>query len=129
MTQFLKFLLIGGTATLVQFSMLALLVELLMLNPILSSATSYLAGAVVNYWANYKYTFASRAKHKETLPKFCTTAAIGLGVNTLLFAGFLVLLDTDWINTIIAPYILAQCLATGITVILNFALHKFWIYR
>lgn len=129
MTQLFKFLIIGGGATALQFGILAIFVELIGVHPILASAASYSIAAIANYLANYHFTFSSQTSHWKTLPKFCVTAGIGLCLNTLLFASFLTLFNNVSLKEIIAPYVLAQCFATGITTMVNFTLHKFWIYR
>ncbi|MCX2843000.1 GtrA family protein [Microbulbifer thermotolerans] len=114
-----RFTAVGGTATLVQFLLLTLLVERLSVNPVLASAASFAISAGCNYWLNYRFTFASRASHWRTLPKFMLVALIGLGINTASFALLLLAFH----------YLIAQCLATLITLISNFTLHQYWIYR
>lgn len=120
MKHFIKFLGIGGISTLLQFVLLALLVELKLAPEIIASATSYFLSSIFNYLANYHFTFASNSSHKSTLPKFVATVGLGLTVSTLLFAVFLHFLG---------HYLVAQFLATGITVCLNFLVHKLWIYK
>mgnify|MGYP006173132529 CR=1 FL=1 len=59
----------------------------------------------------------------------------GLGLQHLLmrafglFAAFLWLFNNYLALPWVEHYLAAQFLATGITVVLNFAVHKFWIYR
>lgn len=120
MKRFVMFVGVGGAATLLQFVLLALMVEFKLLPEVAASAASYGISAVFNYLANYHLTFASNSSHKSTLPKFAVTALLGLCVSTLLFACFLFLIN---------QYLVAQCLATGITLVLNFSIHKWWIYR
>ena len=120
MKRFLFFASIGGIATFLQFILLAAFVESRLLPAVAASAVSYGLSAIFNYMANYHLTFASTSSHRETLPKFAFTAALGLCVSTLLFAIFLFLIN---------QYLVAQCLATGITLVLNFSIHKWWIYR
>lgn len=120
MKHFIKFLGIGGIATLLQFLILALLVEFELAPAVVASALSYFLSAIFNYLANYYFTFASQSSHSETLPKFALTVALGLTLSTALFAGFLHLFGN---------YLLAQILATGITLCLNFLVHKLWIYK
>lgn len=120
MKRFVIFAGVGGAATLIQFIFLALLVEFKLLPEVAASAVSYGLAAVFSYLANYHLTFASTSNHSETLPKFIATAILGLSVSTLLFALFLFLIN---------QYLVAQCLATGITLVLNFSIHKWWIYR
>ena len=118
--QILRFLIIGGGATVLQFLLLGLFVELRLLPEVIASAVAYALSAIFNYLANYHLTFASRSRHRDTLPKFAVTALLGLGSNTLVFAAAFFMFGY---------YILAQVIATGVTLIINFLLHKFWIYR
>jgi putative flippase GtrA len=120
MKRFMIFASVGGLATLIQFALLALMVEFKLLPAVAASAVSYALSAIFNYFANYHLTFTSNISHKETFPKFAVTAMLGLCVSTLLFAFFLFLIN---------QYLIAQCLATGITLVLNFSVHKWWIYR
>jgi putative flippase GtrA len=118
--QIFRFLLVGGMATALQFLLLTLFVELELLDEVPASAAAYFLSAIANYLANYHLTFASKRPHRETLPRFAATAALGLGINTLVFALVFWLLHY---------YLLAQVIATGVTLVCNFLLHKFWIYR
>jgi putative flippase GtrA len=132
MVKFIKFAVIGGAATLLQFFLLGLFVELGGLIPVVASAVSYALSAIANYLANYHLTFASHASHSQTLPKFIVTAALGLALSTSLFAAFLYVLEnylltgTQLLET---AYLIAQLFATLITLAVNFLMHKFWIYR
>ena len=111
---------VGGIATLLQFILLALLIELRLLPEIAASAVSYGIAAIFSYLVNYHFTFASNSNHWHTLPKFVVTAAMGLGLSTLLFAIFLFLIN---------QYLIAQFLASGLTLVFYYSMHKLWIYR
>lgn len=115
----LRFALVGGTATLLQFLLLALFVELLHTAEVAASAASFALSAGFNYWLNYHFTFSSRKSHAQTLPRFVLVALLGLGVNTASFAALLTVLH----------YLAAQVVATGVTLLCNFTLHQYWIYR
>lgn len=117
--RFVRFACVGGAATLLQFLLLALFVELLAVNAVLASASAFAMSAAFNYWLNYHFTFTSRASHWRTLPKFVLVALIGLAINTASFALLLIAFH----------YLPAQCIATGVTLVCNFALHQYWIYR
>lgn len=118
--RFLRFALVGGGATLLQYGLLIVLIELQLMAKVAASAVSFALSAAANYWLNYRFTFASKQRHAQTLPKFIITAAIGLAVNTLSF-GLLLL--------VVPHYLIAQLTATAITLVCNFLLHKHWIYR
>lgn len=118
--KFIRFLFVGGTATALQMLILAALVELAGLDAVVSSSVGYCLSAVYNYWLNYHLTFSSSKSHLETFPKFVVVAAIGLMTNGVSMAGFL------WLGLY---YVFAQVGATAVTLVLNFLLHKYWIYR
>jgi putative flippase GtrA len=116
----IRFVLVGGGATLLQFVLLFIFVELGYFNKILASALSFAISAVFNYLMNYHFTFASEKSHSETAPKFILVAALGLLINSTSFALLLVVMP---------HYLFAQIGATLITLLINFLLHKMWIYR
>jgi putative flippase GtrA len=144
MNHFLKYVGIGGLSTLIQFLLLGLFIklnfmpalvlstttsplkfifnqpELTIAPEVLASSLSYFSSSIFNYLANYHLTFASNTSHRKTLPKFMAATSLGLTANTSLFAVFFALFG---------HYLVAQCLATGITVFLNFTVHKLWIYK
>jgi putative flippase GtrA len=134
MKRFGLFLLVGVLSTLIQFLFLIIFVETELLPEVIASATGYLLSSLFNYWANYRFTFQSNAKHSQAFPKYLVAVAIGLSSNTLLFAGLFftfnqIFSDGYIIFSWLENYLVAQCFATGITVCLNFAVQQFWIYR
>lgn len=118
--QVAKFLLTGGASTGLQYVLLIAFIEWGKISETLSSAMAFTLSALFNYVSNYYFTFKDNNKpHNETGYKFAITACLGLLMNTTIF----------WLGAKLLPhYILAQCVATGITVIFNFLLHKHWIY-
>lgn len=132
MIRFIKFAFIGGAATLLQFFLLGIFVEFVGMIPAVASATSYCCSAVFNYLANYYLTFVSKSSHKLTLPKFIVTVALGMVLSTALFSIFHYLLTNFVLKDTILftrAYLIAQLFATLITLVVNFLMHKFWIYR
>ena len=117
---FIRFACVGAIATFAQWGILAFLVELLDVNPIVSSATSYLLSSLLNYLMNYHFTFASSKSHLVAMPQFFLVVAIGLAINTGTFA---------ILSPVSAHYLIAQAGATLAALVANFAFHKFWIYR
>lgn len=132
MIKFVKFAFIGGAATLLQFFLLGLFVELGGLIPVVASAVSYAVSAIFNYLANYYLTFASNTSHKQTLPKFIVTVILGLALSTSLFAIFLYVLENHLLlgtKLFETAYLIAQLFATLATLVANFLMHKLWIYK
>lgn len=129
MKRFVLFLGIGGISTLIQFLLLIVFVEGRLLPEVIASAASYILAAFFSYWANYRFTFNSKQSHLKAFPKFALTVALGLTINTLLFAILFYIFNQLWQPPWVEPYLVAQALATGFTVIVNFVMHKFWIYK
>jgi putative flippase GtrA len=119
-SKLIKFLFVGGTATLLQFGFLTLFVEKIRILPVVASAGAYLLSAVYNYILNYRLTFKSKKRHAETLPKFLMVVGIGVLINTVVFAA-------AW--EILGLYLIAQTIAVFVTLVVNFLLHKYWIYQ
>lgn len=115
-----KFLAVGGLATAAQFAVLIALVEWQWCSAVIASALGYWVGAGVNYLLNYYFTFQSQQSHRATLPKFALVVLVGAVVNTLVFA---------LVNSLLPWYWLSQCVATGASLIVNYLLHRCWIYR
>ncbi|WP_051687424.1 GtrA family protein [Microbulbifer sp. HZ11] len=119
MRRFSSFLLVGGLATGVQYLLLILLVEVVGMFAVMASVIAYGASAVINYLLNFYITFEGQAGHRQALPRFAGVVMVGLGVNTVSFTLLLILF----------PYLLAQVGATLVTLVCNFVLHQFWVYR
>lgn len=113
------FLIVGGSSSLLQLTLLAAMIELLALPKTTASASAYLLSAAYNYLMNYHLTFSSDKGHRKTLPKFLVVVAIGVSINTTCFTGLL----------LFTPYLVAQTGAILVTLVANFALHKLWIYK
>lgn len=117
---FIRFLFVGGTATLIQFVLLVAFVELFKMPTVYASAVSYALSAVCNYLLNYHFTFASNQQHSETAPKFILAVLLGLCVNTATFY---------LLQALLPHYILAQIGATLTALVVNFLVQKYWIFR
>ncbi|WP_428818681.1 GtrA family protein [Microbulbifer sp. MCCC 1A16149] len=114
-----RFALVGGFATALQYGLLVAMVEVLDVFAVLASALSFCCSALANYLLNYYLTFQGGVQHRRALPRFVLVAALGLTINTLCFS----------LALAVAPYLLAQVVATLVTLVVNFVLHHFWIYR
>ncbi|RYY74808.1 MAG: GtrA family protein [Gammaproteobacteria bacterium] len=129
MKRFALFIGIGGISTLIQFLLLILFVEFNLLPEVVASAAGYVLASFFSYWANYHFTFASKQSHWKAYPKFALTVGLGMSVNTVVFAGLFFIFGQLWQPPWIEPYLAAQVLATGFTLVVNFLMHKFWIYK
>lgn len=91
-----------------------------MATPVAASMTGAVAGAVINYILNAKYTF-QHTGHARALPKFAVIAIAGALVNGLLMK---ILIDTVGLN-----YLVAQVLATVFVLGMTYSLNSLWTFR
>jgi putative flippase GtrA len=111
---------IGGVATAVQYVVLILLVSRWSCPPALGSSVGFSISAILNYTLNHRFTFRSGSPHRLALPRFATMVLIGLGLTASLMA-MLHLLSS-------MPYLLAQLITTGVVLLWNFAISRYWTF-
>ena len=114
------FLMVGGFATGLQYAIMALLMALAGMPALTASNIGFAISAVANYLLNAKLTFRSERSHASTLPRFAITAALGLGINSLLLS----LLIAAGLHP--AP---AQILTTAGVLIWNYTLNALWTFK
>ncbi len=119
--KFIRFLGVGGLATIFQYALLILFVELLFIPKVPSSIISFSLSALLNYWLNFHFTFKSNKSHKEALPKFLIIALIGLLINTCVF-----MLSIKYLGVY---YLVAQIIATAVTLVWNFTVNNLWTFK
>jgi putative flippase GtrA len=115
-----SFVVVGGFATGLQYAIMALLMALAGMPALAASNTGFAVSAVANYLLNAKLTFRSERSHASTLPRFAITAALGLGINSLLLS----LLIAAGLHP--AP---AQLLTTAGVLIWNYTLNALWTFK
>ena len=119
--QFLRFAVVGGIATIIQFSILVALVELQRANELIANAAGFVVAATANYLMNRYFTFSGTTSHAGYgLLKFAVTSLIGLGINSLIFKAFM---------SVGVYYMLAWAFATGLTLIWNYSAARLIVFR
>jgi len=116
-----RFLLVGGSATLIQFTLLFLFIEQLNSDKIFAAVAAYSLSTVYNYGMSYVCVFVSTSKHSSAFPKFLLIAVLGLIFNTIIFWVFSEYLKTN--------YLIAQSIATCCVLSWNFVMHNFWSFN
>jgi putative flippase GtrA len=114
-----RFALVGGVATGVQYVTLIVLVRAAGVWPTAASAIGFMVSAVGNYLLNYYFTFRSRGSHGVAAGKFLVLAGVGLAINSVLMQ---VLVGAGW------HYILAQVCATVVVFLWNFVGNSLWTF-
>jgi putative flippase GtrA len=117
--QFLVFAAMGAVGTLVQYLILAALVETGLAGAASASVAGATAGALTNYFLNRRHTFQSRRPHRAALAAFTALVAAGIAVNGLIVAALSPPLH----------YLVAQVIATVAVLGWNFAGSKWWVFR
>jgi putative flippase GtrA len=118
--QFTRFAMAGGAGTAVHYLVLAGLVTLAGIAPGRAAFTGAAVGACAIYLLNRRYTFASSRSHAQTLPRFALMASAGAVLNGVLVG----LLSGAGVY-----FLLAQVMATGVILVINFIVSKLWIFR
>lgn len=118
--QFAKFAAAGGAGTALHYLVLIVLVSLLQVPPGRAAFLGATAGACVVYVLNRRYTFDSRQAHHRAVPRFAALAVAGAVLNGAI---------VGVLSAIGLHFLLAQVLATGGILVLNFIVSKLWIFR
>lgn len=119
--EMLHYLWVGFLATISQYILLVLCVEILHSSAVVGSSLGYLLGGVVNYVLNRKHTFASQKKHHKAITQFIIVFIIAFFMNGALLQALQAFLKLH--------YIPAQILTTGLVLVWNYSAHKFWTFR
>jgi putative flippase GtrA len=118
---FIRYSISGGVAAVAHFGLLIILVEWTNTNPTLASAIGFCIAIFVNYTLLYHYTFKAVGSHSVMFTRYVIVTVAMLGVNTTIF----------WIlnEQQDVPYLMAQVVATGIVVMLNFNINRLYTFK
>lgn len=117
---FIRYVAVGAIATAVHYLTLVLCVEGFGWPAWCGSGLGALVGAQVAYLGNRWFTFAHRGAMSASWPRFQATALVGalLGMAVVALAVRLGL-----------HYVLAQMLATALSLVLTFGINRLWTFR
>ena len=119
--QFVAFSGVGLVATSVHYGLLIALVEGFRWGPVPATLVGYLAGGVISYALNRRFTYASDRSHAEATWRFAAVALVGFGLTGVLMQAL-----TAWLG---APYLPAQLVTTGIVLFWSFLANRIWTFR
>ena len=120
MRHFFRYTAVGAFATAVHYLVLVAWVEGLSEPAYLGSGIGAVVGAQVAYAGNRWFTFAHRGAITASWPRFQLTALLG----ALLGMGVVALGVRLGVH-----YLLAQVAATGLSLLLTFAINRAWTFR
>ena len=112
---------VGVLAAAAHYGVLIALVESGAADPVPATLLGYVAGGVVSYLLNRRFTYASDRPHGEAGWRFAVVAAVGF-----VLTGVFMHVFTDWLG---ARYLPAQIATTGIVLFWSFLAHKLWTFR
>lgn len=116
----LRYVVVGAFATLVHYVVLAIAVDLLRWPPVGGTVSGALVGALVAYVGHRHVSFRSGRAHQLALPRFFLVVSLGVCSNGAIV----------WVGTVVAGlhYWIPQLIATSVTVLLTFSLHRAWTF-
>lgn len=117
---FVRYSSIGGFATAMHYVVLMILVEWFYVAPSLAAASGAACGALIAYAGNRQFTFASRSRHRITLPRFLLVAVLGTALNGAIV----------WVGTAALSwhYLVAQVAASLCALLITYRLNRTWTF-
>ncbi len=118
---FIKFSIIGGFATGMQFLLLIFFVEYFYLPIILSSCIAFAISIIISYLLNRRFTFNSSHSHGKTFIQYSLIYLLGCGINTSVM----------WIaiHLLTLYYVVAQIMASVIVLLWNYHGCRRWVFQ
>lgn len=122
-TQIFRFLIIGGTAFVIDYALLYILTEYFDIYYLISSTISFIVSLIFNYIASIKWVFETKEEDSQTkkLTIFITLSIIGLGINQLIMWTLSDLLTIY--------YMISKIVATAVVMCWNFITRKIFLEK
>ena len=121
-TQAVKYVIVGGFCTILDFTLLYILTRYVGFNYLTSSIISFMSGTVLNYFLCTYWIFKVKVveNRKHEFIFYVIITAIGLGINTLLIWSF-----TEFWGLY---FMLSKLMATFVTYWWNFGARKYFLH-
>lgn len=121
--QIFRFLIIGGTAFIIDYALLYILTEYFDIYYLISSTISFIVSLLFNYIASIKWVFETKEEDSQTkkLTIFITLSIIGLGINQLIMWTLSDLLTIY--------YMISKIVATAVVMCWNFITRKIFLEK
>jgi putative flippase GtrA len=116
----IRFVLVGGSSTVVTVLSYALLIELGVSYPI-SAALGYAAGIVNGYTWNRRWTFGTGPFHLPEFSRYVIVQGSGLAANLL---GLVLLVEVVGLGKLVA-----EIVSVVPIVLVTFSLNRWWTFR
>lgn len=119
--QIFRFVIVGGTAFLLDYAILYSLTEFVGINYLLSGMMSFSVSVIYNYILSKTWVFDTKEKNRKITEfiLFVILSVIGLGINQIIMY-----IGVEYFN---AYYMLVKIFATFIVMIYNFITRKLFL--
>ena len=118
--QFIRYGMVGITATLIHVLVVFLLVEQGGVAPVLATIPAFLVALGVSYLMNHRWTFLARGGHDHHFPRYAVVAGLGLGLNVLIMALA--------VNVLGVPYAWGLAVVIMVVPVSGFLLQRHWSF-
>lgn len=120
--QIIKFVIVGGIATIIDYIIFFILHELLKIPTLPSNITSFTISVIYNYIASVKWVFdVKKDGPKKQFIIFLILSIIGLLINTVIV--YITIDVLNWYSMI------CKIIATGIVMVFNFITRKIFLEK
>lgn len=117
-----RFFIVGGVATVVYYSLILVMVELIRVPILFATSIAFLLVTLENYALHYTWTFASNDNpHLIAFPRFLLMNFVGFLINFFIMA--------LGVHMARANYLIVQGVAITAIVIWNLALSSLWGFK
>ena len=125
--QIIKFVIVGGIATIIDFSIFHILHNILNANVVYSNVIAFSISVIYNYIASVKWVFEvdEKKSKKKQLVFFFALSIIGLLINTIIVHLWVDILHFD--SKIQSLF--GKAIATGIVMVFNFVTRKIFLEK
>ena len=118
--QSLRFLVVGGTATLVHVAIAMALVETAGWSILNANIVAFAVAVLVSYLGNHRWTFGRSGRHDHHLPRFVVLALGGLALNQAIVFAMVRGAEID--------YRVALMVVVGVVPALSFVANRCWAF-
>jgi len=136
---FLRYLISGGLATAVHFTVFILLIDNQLTSPLHASMLGAGAGLLINYQIQFHWTFKATGPHTLIFTRYLVISSIMFGLNAGIFwlvtrpEGLILLNSIPFPTQVKQPqniaYWYAQMIATGVVFLCNFLINHHYTFK
>ena len=117
----LKYIIVGISGTLLYLALLTIQIELLNIEIIIATITSYIVIIIGSYYLSYSWVFNSREKHLNAFVRYIVVVGLGFIINTMGMYLSIHVFDF-W-------YLASQGVLLCMVAINNYLMNKLWAFK